>query len=247
MYPWQNRLIAKDDWLTALTLKLKDNSCPNLSKRYHWALGVHYVHHSLTKLSTLPVIHTHCNCNKHWILQILDCSNNPTTARVKNQSKCWYTSQGLYPVHLKVKRCQTLRVVSTFTGQNESTVFDWLKALSVYCSGWSTWPVKKCPRVHIWVDSQNGQLTGFDLDSNFQLKWLNSREGSAPSTVVTTSNGNTSASRWAADVCHARTNVPYVHNTCLRLSSTRYSHFNMLDFWRRNRGCDWPIHNRRRA
>ena len=28
-------------------------------------------------------------------------------------------------VHLKVQHCQTLRVVSTFTGQNESTVFDW--------------------------------------------------------------------------------------------------------------------------
>ena len=31
----------------------------------------------------------------------------------------------VYLVHLKVKHCQTLRVVSTFTGQNESTVFDW--------------------------------------------------------------------------------------------------------------------------
>ena len=28
-------------------------------------------------------------------------------------------------VHLKVKHCQTLRVVSTFTGQDESTDFDW--------------------------------------------------------------------------------------------------------------------------
>ena len=28
-------------------------------------------------------------------------------------------------VHLKVEHCQTLRVVSTFTGQNELTVFDW--------------------------------------------------------------------------------------------------------------------------
>ena len=31
----------------------------------------------------------------------------------------------VYLVHLKVKHCQTLRVASTFTGQNESTVFDW--------------------------------------------------------------------------------------------------------------------------
>ena len=34
---------------------------------------------------------------------------------------------------------------------------------------------RKSPRVHIWVNSQNRQLTGFDLDSNFQLKCLNSR------------------------------------------------------------------------
>ena len=31
----------------------------------------------------------------------------------------------VYLVHLKVEHCQTLRVVSTFTGQNQSTVFDW--------------------------------------------------------------------------------------------------------------------------
>ena len=31
----------------------------------------------------------------------------------------------VYVVHLKVEHCQTLRVVSTFTGQNEPTVFDW--------------------------------------------------------------------------------------------------------------------------
>ena len=28
-------------------------------------------------------------------------------------------------VYLQVEHCQTLRVVSTFTGQNELTVFDW--------------------------------------------------------------------------------------------------------------------------
>ena len=32
----------------------------------------------------------------------------------------------VYVVHLKVKHCQTLHVSTcTFTGQNESTVFDW--------------------------------------------------------------------------------------------------------------------------
>ena len=30
-----------------------------------------------------------------------------------------------YRVHLKVEHCQTLRGVSTFTGQNEADVFDW--------------------------------------------------------------------------------------------------------------------------
>ena len=34
---------------------------------------------------------------------------------------------------------------------------------------------QKCRCVHIWVNSQNRQLTGFDLYSNFQLKCLNSR------------------------------------------------------------------------
>ena len=31
---------------------------------------------------------------------------------------------------LKVEHCQTLRVVSTFTGQNESTIFKLVKASS---------------------------------------------------------------------------------------------------------------------
>ena len=34
---------------------------------------------------------------------------------------------------------------------------------------------QKCPCVHIWVNSQNRQLTGFDPYSNFQLKCLNNR------------------------------------------------------------------------
>ena len=36
---------------------------------------------------------------------------------------------------LKVKHCQTLRVVSTFTGQNESTIFKLVKALSWIIEG----------------------------------------------------------------------------------------------------------------
>ena len=50
--------------------------------------------------------------------------NPPTTARVKI-SKDFDILPKVYLVHLKDKHCQTLRVVSTFTGQNESTVFDW--------------------------------------------------------------------------------------------------------------------------
>ena len=46
------------------------------------------------------------------------------TARVKISQNVDILAK-VYLVHLKVKRCHTLRVVSTFTGQNESTVFDW--------------------------------------------------------------------------------------------------------------------------
>ena len=42
----------------------------------------------------------------------------------------------VYLVHLKVKHCQTLRVVSTFTGQYESTILTG-KSIVWYCSGWS--------------------------------------------------------------------------------------------------------------
>ena len=57
----------------------------------------------------------------------IDCihfSNPPTTTRGKI-SQNFDILPKVYLVHLKVKHCQTLRVVHTFTGQNESTVFDW--------------------------------------------------------------------------------------------------------------------------
>ena len=50
--------------------------------------------------------------------------NPPTTAWVKISQNVDILPK-VYLVHLKVKHWQTLRVVSTFTGQNESTVFDW--------------------------------------------------------------------------------------------------------------------------
>ena len=50
--------------------------------------------------------------------------NPPATTRVKISQNVDILPK-VYLVHLKVKHCQTLRVVSTFTGKNESTVFDW--------------------------------------------------------------------------------------------------------------------------
>ena len=48
------------------------------------------------------------------------------TARVKiSQIVDIHVLAKVYLMHLKVEHCQTLCVVSTFTGQNESTVFDW--------------------------------------------------------------------------------------------------------------------------
>ena len=102
--------------------------------------------------------------------------NPPTTARVKISQNVDILSK-VYLVHLKVKHCQTLCVVSTFTGKNESTVFDWYKHCLVLFRvvKMTVKTSQKCPSVHIWVNSQNRQLTGFDLYSNFQLKCLNSR------------------------------------------------------------------------
>ena len=50
--------------------------------------------------------------------------NPSVTARVKISQNVDILAK-VYLVHLKVKHCQTLRVVSTFTGQDESIVFGW--------------------------------------------------------------------------------------------------------------------------
>ena len=50
--------------------------------------------------------------------------NPPTATRVKI-SQNFDILPKVYLLHLKVKHCQTLHVVRTFTGKNESTVFDW--------------------------------------------------------------------------------------------------------------------------
>ena len=55
---------------------------------------------------------------------ILSLSLTLLTARVKISKNVDILAK-VYLVHLKVKHCQTLRVVSIFTGENESTVFNW--------------------------------------------------------------------------------------------------------------------------
>ena len=52
--------------------------------------------------------------------------NPSVTARVKNEKKIDILAKAhVYLVHIKVEHCRTLYVVSTFTGQNESTIFNW--------------------------------------------------------------------------------------------------------------------------
>ena len=63
--------------------------------------------------------------------------NPPVTARVKISQNVDYILAKVYLVHLKVKHCQTLRVVSTFTGQNELTVFLTGKSTVLFCWRWS--------------------------------------------------------------------------------------------------------------
>ena len=48
------------------------------------------------------------------------------TARVKISQNVDILAK-VYPVHIKVEHCQTLRVVSTFTVKNELTSFNWQK------------------------------------------------------------------------------------------------------------------------
>ena len=56
----------------------------------------------------------------------IDGMNPSVTARVKiSQNIDIHVLAKVYLVQLKVEHCQALRVGSTFTGQNESTVFDW--------------------------------------------------------------------------------------------------------------------------
>ena len=85
----------------------------------------------------MPMLHRIKRCDTICVRALYKClhcivlycieyrkSLNPTTVRVKISQNVDILPK-VYLVHLKVKHCQTLRVVSTFTGQNESTVFDW--------------------------------------------------------------------------------------------------------------------------
>ena len=77
----------------------------------------------------------------------------------------------MYLVHLKVERCQTLHVGVVSAGRNESAVFDRVVKMTVKTS-------QKCPCVHILVNSQNGQLSGFDHYSYLPQKRSCSRRAS---------------------------------------------------------------------
>ena len=95
----------------------------------------------------------------------------------QNQSKCWWSSQGLS----RALESQTLPnlACSKYIYRSKWVNRFWLvKALSgIVQDGQneSKKTVKNGPCVHIWDNIQNRQLTGFDLDSNFQLKCPNIR------------------------------------------------------------------------
>ena len=78
-------------------------------------------------------------------------------------------------VHLKVEHCQTLHIVIY---RSKWVNRFWLvKALSCIVEGGQNDSKKtgKNARVHIWVNSQNGQLTDFDHYSYLPLKFGYSR------------------------------------------------------------------------
>ena len=75
----------------------------------------------------------------------------------------------VYRVHLNVKHCETLRVISTFTGQNALSGI--VQDGQNYSKNQSKMPVY----IFRSTVKKKRQLTDFDLYSNFQLKCLNSR------------------------------------------------------------------------
>ena len=102
-----------------------------------------------------------------------DLLSPSVTARVKISQNVDIHAK-VYLVHWKVEHRQTLHVASTFTGHLKWVNCFWLvKSIILYCWGWSKWqlkPAKKCPCLHIWVNSQNRQLTNFDHYSYLPLK-----------------------------------------------------------------------------
>ena len=84
----------------------------------------------------------------------------------------------VYQMHLKVKHCQTLRVVKYIYRLKWVDRFWLVKAFSSIVQGGqkdSKKTSQKCPCVHIWVNNQNSQLTDFDHCSYLPLKCSYSR------------------------------------------------------------------------
>ena len=89
---------------------------------YH-GVGI-FIHHILWPCGTH--VSGKFNFVPYPVLFCIVSINPPATARDKiSQNVDILPKVYLVHVHLKVKHCQTLRVVSTFTGQNELTVFEW--------------------------------------------------------------------------------------------------------------------------
>ena len=82
-----------------------------------------------------PAHHSNYRATAHWSIHNGAGLNPPMTARVKISQNV-DTLAKVHLVHLKIAHCQTLRVVSTFTGQNESTFLTG-ESIVWYCSGWS--------------------------------------------------------------------------------------------------------------
>ena len=102
------------------------------------------------------------------------CNEIPLTLLLLQQGsesvKIWIYFPKVYLLHLKVKHCQTLCV---YINRLKWVDCFWLVLFRVVKMTVKT--SQKCPCVHIWFNSQNRQLTGFDPYSNFWLKCSNSR------------------------------------------------------------------------
>ena len=106
---------------------------------------------------------------------------NPSmTARVKISKKYWYTWQGISTA-LESQTLSNLTCSKYIYRLKWVDRFWLVKALSGIVQGGqndSKNQAKNAPCVHIWVNSQNRQLTGFYHDSYLPLKFSYSRRES---------------------------------------------------------------------